>query len=65
MAKSFASFASCRLELRRGCRADKRAYVQALAEELQQANPGDVHGAFRKLVKPRKFKRQGMAPLPR
>ena len=52
-------------ELRRGCRADKRAYVQALAEELQQANPGDVHGAFRKLVKPRKFKRQGMAPLPR
>ena len=51
-------------DLRKSCRADKRGYVAQLVSDLAVAGPAEVYPAFHKLVKPKKFRRKGMEPLP-
>ncbi|OLP77728.1 hypothetical protein AK812_SmicGene42181 [Symbiodinium microadriaticum] len=52
-------------DLRRMCRRDKRTHVDSLADMVQDANAGEVHVAVKRLLRPKKFRRQGMLPLPR
>ena len=52
-------------QLRTSCRADKRNYVAKLALELEDASASNLYSAFHQLVKPRKWRRKGMDPLPR
>ena len=52
-------------QLRASCRADKRNYVAKLALELKDASANNLYSAFHQLVKPRKWRRKGMDPLPR
>ena len=51
-------------QLRKSCRSDKRSFIQSLVDDLQEADDPGVYAAFRRLVKPPKYKRKGMAPLP-
>ena len=56
--------ASLSRRLRTSCRADKRDYVAKLALELEDAPASNLYSAFHQLVKPRKWRRPGMRPLP-
>ncbi|CAE7949191.1 unnamed protein product [Symbiodinium sp. KB8] len=51
--------------LRRFCRADKRRHVDGLADQLGQAPQGEVHIVLKRLLRPKKFRRRGPAPLPK
>ncbi|CAE7719234.1 unnamed protein product, partial [Symbiodinium sp. CCMP2456] len=51
-------------DLRRRCRADKRAHLESLAKDVDQARPGDTQIALKRLLRPRKFRRGGPMPLP-
>ncbi|CAE7931567.1 unnamed protein product, partial [Symbiodinium necroappetens] len=51
--------------LRRFCRADKRRHVDSLADQLGQARQGEVHIVLKRLLRPKKFRRRGPAPLPK
>ncbi|CAE6954209.1 unnamed protein product, partial [Symbiodinium sp. CCMP2456] len=44
---------------------DKRAHIDQLADDVQAADKGDVHVALKRLLRPRKFRRQGPDPLPK
>ena len=51
-------------DLRRSCRADKRAYLEDLAGQANAAGPNQMHDAIKKLIRPKQYRRQGPAPLP-
>ena len=51
--------------LRQQCRRDKRAHLDTLADGVQAAPQGEMHIALKRLLRPRKFRRQGPDPLPR
>ena len=51
-------------ELRRSCRSDKRAHLENLAKQANEAGPAQIHDAVKKLLRPKKYRRQGPAPLP-
>ena len=52
-------------QLRCSCRRDKRAQLERLADRLEAAPTGEVHVELKRLLRPRKFRRKGPAPLPR
>ncbi|CAE7234995.1 unnamed protein product, partial [Symbiodinium sp. CCMP2592] len=52
-------------EVRRGCRRDRLAYFEAIADEAERAPPGKIHKALGKVLRPQKYRRGGMQPLPR
>eukprot|EP00439_Symbiodinium_sp_Y106_P063226 s3353_g9.t1 len=51
-------------DLRRSCRADKRAYLEDLACQANAAGPNQMHDAIKKLIRPKQYRRHGPAPLP-
>ena len=51
--------------VRSACRRDKAEYVTRLALELREAPASEVHAALHRLIRPRKFAKQAMTPLPR
>ncbi|CAE7294905.1 unnamed protein product, partial [Symbiodinium sp. CCMP2456] len=51
-------------DLKKRCRDDKRQYVSSLAESVDRAGPAHIHEAVKRLVRPKKFRRSGPAPLP-
>ena len=50
--------------LRKLCRRDKRAHLEQLADQVDVASSHDTQVALRRLLRPRKFRRGGPAPLP-
>ena len=50
--------------LKQSCRDDRNGYVENIVQEIEAANMQDLYGALHKLAKPKRFRRQGMAPLP-
>ncbi|OLP88180.1 hypothetical protein AK812_SmicGene30510 [Symbiodinium microadriaticum] len=50
--------------LRKQCRADKRAHLDSLADQVGQAEAAEVHTALKRLIRPKKFRSRGPAPLP-
>ncbi|CAE7602754.1 unnamed protein product [Symbiodinium sp. CCMP2592] len=51
--------------VRKSCRRDRNAYLAGLADQADQAGPAQVHLAINRLLRPRRFRRQGPTPLPR
>ena len=51
--------------LRKSCRQDKAAHIDALAAQLKDAPPNEVHAAFKELVRPSKRQCGQPTPLPR
>ena len=50
--------------LRKQCRADKRVYLDSIAEQVGKAEASEVHTALKRLIRPKKFRSKGPAPLP-
>ena len=51
-------------ELRRMCRRDKRHHLERLADAVETAPAAEIQVALKRLLRPRKFRRGGPAPLP-
>ena len=51
--------------LRKSCRQDKAAYIDALAQQLRDAPANEIHTAFKSLVRPSKKLCGKNVPLPR
>ncbi|CAE7456239.1 unnamed protein product [Symbiodinium sp. CCMP2456] len=51
--------------VRRLCKRDRADYFSALADEAEAAPPGKIHLAIKKVLRPKKYRRVGMQPLPR
>ena len=52
------------IALRRSCRGDRNAMYAALAEEVATAPPAEVHHAVKRVLRPRKFRKANLDPLP-
>ena len=52
------------LVLRRSCRADRNNMYTDLAADVANANPADMHLAVKKVLRPRKFRKAHVDPLP-
>ena len=50
--------------LRYSCKDDRRAYVDKIVGEVEHADMNDVYKHLHCLIKPRRFRRAGMDPLP-
>ena len=50
--------------LRNACRRDKKDHLRALAADVDAADAQATHSALRRLLRPKKFRRGGHAPLP-
>ncbi|CAE7208140.1 unnamed protein product [Symbiodinium sp. CCMP2592] len=50
--------------LRKRCRRDKRGFIESLADDVERAEAAHVHTALKKLLRPKKFRKAGPAPLP-
>ncbi|CAE7799249.1 unnamed protein product, partial [Symbiodinium sp. CCMP2456] len=50
--------------LRKRCRADKRAYLESLADEVEVSGPGQAHAALKRMLRPKRYRKAGPAPLP-
>ena len=53
------------LLLRRSCRMDRTQMFADMAEEVAQADPSSMHIAVKKILRPKKFRKAGAAPLPK
>ncbi|CAE7231230.1 unnamed protein product [Symbiodinium sp. CCMP2592] len=52
------------LQLRAGCRADKAAYFEQLADELATVLCRELHLAVQRVLKPKKYRKSSIDPLP-
>ena len=50
--------------LRTSCRHDRRMQLEILSEQVSEAPCPELHKAVRKIMRPKKFRRAGTAPLP-
>ena len=51
-------------QLRQHCRADRAAHFEALASDLSAAGPQELHQQVRRVLKPKRYRRPGVDPLP-
>ena len=51
-------------DLRNLCRRDKRQHLRGLAANIGEASAQEVHCALRRVLRPKKFRRNGPSPLP-
>ena len=51
-------------QLRSSCKADRAACLSSLAQQIADSPCGELHRAVRKVMRPKKFRRQGSLPLP-
>ncbi|CAE7296601.1 unnamed protein product [Symbiodinium sp. CCMP2592] len=49
--------------VRKGCRQDRNNFLAHL--QVDQASASEVHSAIKRLIRPRRFRKQGPTPLPR
>ncbi|CAE7265178.1 unnamed protein product, partial [Symbiodinium sp. CCMP2456] len=52
------------LLVRRACREDRNRMYAEMADEIATAAPNSMHGVVQKVLKPKKYRKQGNAPLP-
>ena len=50
--------------LRSQCRADRAAYFSAVAEEIANSRPGELHQSVKKVMRPKRFRKDSADPLP-
>ncbi|CAE7699183.1 unnamed protein product [Symbiodinium sp. CCMP2456] len=51
-------------QLRRQCRSDRASYFESLATDLAGASAQELHTQVRRVLKPRRYRRAGIDPLP-